>query len=131
MILPQEIENALLGAEGKALATYSQTEGVNVVPVSSVRIIDGKVILVDYFFGQTLRNIKTNPEVALAFWSGFNGYRIKASVQYKTEGEIFDEVVAWIKETIPSRVMRGGLVLEAVAIFDISAGDEAGKEVLE
>src|SRR3989338_9213380 len=129
MEIPIEVEQALLEAEAKALATYSAVEGVSVVPVSSVRLIDGKVVLVNYFFGQTVRNIEENPDVALSFWSGLSGYRIKAKAAYETEGEVFDEVVGWIKETIPSRVVKGVLVLTPIALFDISAGAEAGKQV--
>ncbi len=129
MQIPIGVEQALLEAEAKALATYSAVEGVSVVPVSSVRVIDGKVVLVNYFFGQTVRNIEENPDVALSFWSGLSGYRIKAKAAYETEGEVFDEVVGWIKETIPSRVVKGVLILETIAVFDISAGPEAGKQV--
>ena len=78
MQIPLEAEQALLEAEAKALATYSEADGVSVVPVSSVRVIGGNVVLVNYFFGQTVRNIEENPDVALTFWSGLSGYRIKA-----------------------------------------------------
>jgi predicted pyridoxine 5'-phosphate oxidase superfamily flavin-nucleotide-binding protein len=120
---------ALVQAEGKALATYSKEEGVSVVPVSSVRVIDGKVVLVNYFFGQTVRNIEESPDVALTFWTGLKGYRIKATAEHQTAGAVFDEVVGWIKETIPSRVVKGVLILTPVAVYDISAGAEAGKKV--
>lgn len=124
-----EVQQALLDAEAKALATYCEADGVSVVPVSSVRVVDDKVILVNYFFGQTVKNIEANPNVALTFWSGLSGYRIKAKATYKTEGEIFDEVVGWIKDTLPTRVVKGVLVLEPVVLYDISAGPEAGKMV--
>lgn len=129
MQIPIEVEQALLNAEAKALATYSETDGVNVVPVSSVRVIGNNVVLVNYFFGQTVRNIEENPDVALTFWSGLSGYRIKAKAEYQTKGDIFDEVVGWIKDTLPTRVVKGVVVLKTVAIFDISAGAEAGKKV--
>jgi uncharacterized protein len=129
MRITPEAEVALLKAEGKALATYSKAEGVSVVPVSSVRVMDNKIVLVNYFFGQTVCNIEENPDVALTFWTGLKGYRIKATAKHQTEGSIFDEVVGWIKETIPSRVVKGVLILTPVAVYDISAGSEAGKKV--
>ncbi len=129
MKITTEVQTALLQAEGKALATYSETDGINVVPVSSVRVVDDKVVLVNYFFGQTVKNIEENPEVALTFWSGLSGYRIKATAVYKDEGEVFDMVTAWIKETIPSRVVKGVLILEPTAVYDISAGAEAGRKI--
>lgn len=129
MQIPLEAEQALLEAEAKALATYSEADGVSVVPVSSVRVIGGNVVLVNYFFGQTVRNIEENPDVALTFWSGLSGYRIKAKAKYETEGEVFDEVVGWVKDTLPTRVVKGVVILKPVALFDISAGAEAGKKV--
>lgn len=129
MQIPLAVEQALLEAEAKALATYSKAEGVSVVPVSSVRMIGGNVVLVNYFFGQTMRNIEENPDVALTFWSGLAGYRIKAKAEYKTKGEVFDEVVGWIKDTQPTRTVKGVLLLKPVALFDISAGEGAGKKV--
>lgn len=130
MKIATEVQTALLQAEGKALATYSETDGINVVPVSSVKVVDDKVVLVNYFFGQTIRNIEENLEVALTFWSGLAGYRLKATVEHKTEGEVFDLVTAWIKETIPGRVVKGVLILEPTALYDISAGAEAGKRIV-
>jgi predicted pyridoxine 5'-phosphate oxidase superfamily flavin-nucleotide-binding protein len=129
MILDTIVEKALLEAEGKALATYSDDYGVSVVPVSSVRIIAGKVVLVNYFLGQTLLNIETNKEVALTFWSGLKGYRIKATAVHETTGPVFAEVVDWIRETIPGRVVKGVLILQPSAVYDIGAGPEAGKLV--
>jgi predicted pyridoxine 5'-phosphate oxidase superfamily flavin-nucleotide-binding protein len=129
MQIPLAVEQALLEAEAKALATYSSADGVSVVPVSSVRVIGGKIVLVNYFFGQTLRNIEENPDVAMTFWSGLSGYRIKAKAEYKTKGEVFDEVVGWIQETLPTRVVKGVVILTPTALFDISAGPEAGKRV--
>ncbi len=129
MKIATEVQTALLQAEGKALATYSAESGINVVPVSSVKVVDDKVVLVNYFFGQTVKNVEENPEVALTFWSGLAGYRLKAKAEHQTEGEVFDLVTSWIKETIPSRVVRGVLVLEPTALYDISAGAGAGKRV--
>jgi hypothetical protein len=129
MQIPIEVEQALLEAEAKALATYSEADGVSVVPVSSVRVIGGKIVLVNYFFGQTVRNIEENPDVALTFWSGLSGYRLKAKATYETEGDVFDEVVGWIKDTLPTRVVKGVVILAPTALFDISAGPEAGKQV--
>ncbi len=124
-----EVQQALLDAEAKALATYSEANGVSVVPVSSVRVMDGKVVLVNYFFGQTVRNIEANPDVALTFWSGLSGYRIKAKATYETKGDVFDEVVGWIKDTLPTRVVKGVLILEPTVLYEISAGAEAGKVI--
>lgn len=131
MKLPQNFVDFLLQAEGKALATMGSESGVHVVPVSSVRVVGDEIVLVNYFFGQTLKNIEENPEVALSCWTGLSGYQVKAKARHETTGELFDEVVAWIEETIPGRVVKGVLILTPTKMFDVSAGANAGKEIVE
>ncbi len=121
MKIPEQCIDILLQADGKALATYSPEAGLHVVPVSSIKVVGDTIVLVNYFFGQTLKNLEENPHVSLAAWKGLEGYQIKATAEYKTEGEIFVDVVAWIKETIPSRVVKGVLLLTPTKITDVSA----------
>ncbi len=120
----------LLHAEAKALATKSSAGEVNVVPVSTLKMVGDEILLVNYFFGQTLENIQSNPEVALAYWKGLEGYQLKAVARYETTGALFDEVVMWIKEILPSRVVKGIVILTPQSVRDISADAErAGKVV--
>ncbi len=131
MKISENCHEMLLNAEGKALATYSQETGVHVVPISSIKVDGDNIILVNYFFGATLRNINNDPHVALAAWIGLKGYQIKATAIEEKEGERFEAVVKWIAETIPGWVVKSILVLTPTRIFDVSAGAEAGKEVFE
>jgi uncharacterized protein len=131
MKISEFCRDILQTADGKALATYSPHGGVNVVPVSSLRLADDTIILVNYFFSKTLANIQENPAVALAAWKGLKGCQIKATAVYETEGNRFDSVVSWIAETIPGRVVHGILVLTPTKCYDVSAGAEAGKELGE
>lgn len=131
MKISENCREMLLNAEGKALATYSSETGVHVVPVSSIRVEEDKIILVNYFFGATLRNINYDPHVALSAWIGLKGYQIKGTVVEEKEGERYEAVVKWIEETIPGRVVKSILVLTPMRVFDVSAGLDAGKEVFE
>ncbi len=119
MKLSEEITNVLLHAEAKALATMSNND-INVVPVSSVKVVDNKIWLIDYFFDKTRKNCKTNPKVALTFWIGLRGYQIKATTKYITEGNDFDTATNWIAKTHPNRLVNGLLILTADEVFDIS-----------
>ncbi len=121
------ITSFLLQADAKALATTSKEGTINVVPVSSIKIEDGKIILVNYFMEKTLENILSNTAVALVAWSKMIGYQIKGSAEYYTSGDVFDRVVAWIKETIPSRIVKGVIVITPTEIHDI-APDKKTKE---
>lgn len=129
MSLAKIYSDILLNADGKALATYGPA-GLNVVPVSTVKINGEKIILVNYFFNKTLINIKDNPEVTLACWKGLEGYQIKCQARYESEGEVFDEIKAWVRDILPDRVVKGIVVLSPTAVFDITASSvQAGKQV--
>lgn len=129
MKLTQNITTMILNAESKALAT-NNSDTLNVVPVSTVKVIDDQIILVNYFLGKTLKNIQQNPHVSLACWSGFEGYQIKGHVEHVVSGELFDTMVSWVKEILPHRVVKGILILTPEEIFDISADrDRAGMKL--
>jgi uncharacterized pyridoxamine 5'-phosphate oxidase family protein len=119
MKLPQESISILLNAEAKALATV-WNDDINVIPVSSVKVVENEIWLINYFFGKTLTNIKQNPNVAFTFWKGLKGYQVKAKTNYLTEGEKFKKAVDWISKIHPNRIVKGLLVLNTIAVFDIS-----------
>lgn len=131
MKLPILCEEFILQAEAKALATFSHQSGVHVVPVSTIKIMEGEIVLVNYFMGQTLKNLQENPEVSLVCWKGLVGYQIKATARAEENGELFDSIVSWVKTILPERIVKGIVVLTPTAVFDISAdAEKAGKEVL-
>jgi len=117
--LSKEAIQILLNAEAKALATV-YNNAINVVPVSSVKIVDNKIWLIDYFFDKTLSNIQQNNKVALTFWVGLRGYQIKANTTYMVEGIAFDTATKWIAKIHPNRIVKGLLILEIQEIYDIS-----------
>lgn len=128
--MEKHVEEFILSADSKALATISSSGVLNVVPVSSVRIFDGKIVLVNYFMDKTFENITTNNQVAFVAWSKMIGYQVKGTVEYKDSGEIFENVVSWIKETIPSRVVKGVLIISPTETHDV-APDKKTKEHFE
>lgn len=118
--IDHRIENFLLKAESKALATLSLGGVINVVPVSTITIKDGKIILVNYFMEKTLENIISNKNVSLVAWTKMMGYQIKGTIEYITEGDVFDEVVVWVKEILPDRLVKGIIAITPVEVFDIA-----------
>lgn len=127
--MEKHIENFILSADSKAFATYSD-QGINVVPVSSLKVVDGNIWLINYFMDKTLSNIERNPEVSLVCWRKMMGYQIKGSVSYKTEGEDFDEAVKWIKSILPDRVVKGLIILKPKEIYDVSPTKDTKEKFL-
>ena len=116
-------------ASAKALATQGP-EDVNVVPVSMIRVNNDSIWLFDFFMEKTAQNIKANPVVSLTAWTGMNGVQLKGETQYLTEGETFDESVAWCHTQNPDRVVKGLIVFKPKEIFDISPGGAYREEDL-
>lgn len=130
MQISQKVADVIKTAKSKALAT-SGNEGINVVPVSMIRVNDDSIWLFDFFMAKTTSNIKTNPAVGLACWTGMTGIQIKANAEYLVEGELFAEAVSWVKGENPDRVVKGLLILTPTQICDISPGGVFCSEDLE
>lgn len=128
MIIEKNIEDFILSADAKALATYG--DDINLVPVSSVKIVDGNIWLINYFMDKTLANILINNKVAFVCWRKMMGYQIKGTVAYKTSGEEFEQAVSWIKELLPERVVLGLLIVTPEQIYDISPTKDTEQKFL-
>ena len=120
MKLPDDVTDMVLTADAKALSTIMEN-AAHVVPVSTVKMVDNEIMLVNYFMGQTLKNIQANSRVSLTCWKGLNGYQIKATAAYLTEGDLFNKTVIWIREILPTRVVKGLLLLTPYEVYDVSA----------
>ncbi len=115
---PQVIEG-ILQADSKAFATNGK-HGINVVPVSTIRIVDNKILLMNYFLGKTLDNIAENPQIALSCWKGLSGYQIKGTALYVVAGDIFKEAKEWVEKNVSNRTLKGLLVITPENVYDIS-----------
>lgn len=113
------IEKFILNAPSKALATYGKY-GLNVIPVSSLKVVEEEIWLINYFMDKTLENTKENKDVALVCWNKMFGYQVKGKIEYFENGEKFDQAVSWIKEILPDRTVKGLLILKPKEIFDIA-----------
>lgn len=117
--MEKHIENFVVSADSKAFATYSD-HTINVVPVSSIKIVEGNIWLINYFMDKTLSNIEKNPEASLVCWRKMMGYQIKGQISYETHGSNFNQAVDWIKSILPDRVVKGLIILKPKEIYDIS-----------
>lgn len=128
-MIEQHIEQFIVSADSKALAT-SADGNINVVPVSSIKVVDGKIWLINYFMNKTAENVIKNADIALVCWSGMMGYQIKGKASYVTEGADFDNAAAWIKEILPERIVKGLIIIDPKEVFDIAPGLDTTKQLL-
>tara|TARA_B100001989_G_C24318897_1_gene354173 strand:+ start:21 stop:437 length:417 start_codon:yes stop_codon:yes gene_type:complete len=116
--LSTTIKSLLENASAKALATNGP-EGINVVPVSMIRVNSDSIWLFDFFMNKTKNNLAADGQVALAAWTDMTGVQIKAEVTYLSAGAEFEEAAAWVETQNPERVTKGLLVLKPTAIYDV------------
>lgn len=108
-------------ASAKAFATTGP-EGINVVPVSMIRVLESDIWLFDFFMDKTVRNSSASPTCALTAWTDMQGIQLKGDVTYLTDGALYDEAVVWVRSQNPERIVKGLLIIKPTAVFDISPG---------
>lgn len=79
---------------------------------------------------KTLDNLLDNKFVSLVAWSKMIGYQVKGPAEYLTAGLIFDEMVAWIKDTLPERLVKGVIIITPSDIYDIAPNKNSDQVLL-
>ena len=122
--LSEELKQVLLDAEAaKALATVGPC-GLNVAAVSSIKLVDDTIWLVDYFMNKTRKNIQATQQASLVAWSGLASYQVRAAVTYHTKGAVYVRACKWVQQIHPERAVQGVLVLTPEEVFDASITDK-------
>ena len=118
-----------------AVLSTSSRDGVpNAVPVGAKKIVGPETVLIsDQFFGKTLANLKANPQAALTFWKGREGYQLKGSITIEVSGPLFEETSRWIAEARKKKgfpmACKGVVLLHIEKIFGVSSGPKAGRQL--
>lgn len=115
------------------LATCADREP-NVVPVAFKDVTDdGKLVVGDVFLETTLNNIKANDgKIAISVYDAQNleGYQIKGTAQYVTEGEIVDTFKAMVEEMFNgAATAKGALIITPEKVIVTTPGADNKKEI--
>lgn len=108
------------------LATCANGEP-NVVPVAFKDVTEkGKLVVGDVFLETTLNNIRTNNgKIALSVYDAKNleGYQIKGSAEYVSEGDIVDTFKAMVEKMFNGVVTaKGALIITPEKIIVTTPG---------
>ena len=113
------------------LGTYSDEP--NAVPVAFKDVTDDGVLLVgDVFLDQTLKNIEANGKICVSTCDAqtMEGYQIKGSAEYLSEGEIVDTFKKAVEEMFNgAATAKGALKITAEKIIVTTPGPD-NKKVL-
>jgi uncharacterized protein len=115
------------------VATASKDGLPNVVPMTFVKTLDDSAVLIaDNFMDKGARNLEENPHVALCVWDleTSRAYQVKGTAEVYRTGSLFDETVAWVKETKPDIATRAAVVVRVTNVFVCHSGPDRGKDVV-
>ncbi len=115
------------------LATCADGEP-NVVPVAFKDVTeDGKLVVGDVFLETTLKNIKANSgRIAISAYDAqsLEGYQIKGTAEYVTEGEVVDAFKAMVEKMFSGAASaKGALVITPQKVIVTTPGAENKKEL--
>lgn len=115
------------------LATCSAGEP-NVVPVAFKDVTeDGKLLVGDVFLDTTLKNIQSNGgRIAISAYDAqsLQGYQIKGTAEYVTEGEVVDTFKAMVEKMFNgAATAKGALVITPEKVIVTTPGADNKKEL--
>lgn len=113
------------------LATYSDEP--NAVPVAFKDITsDGKLIVGDVFMDKTLKNVNLNGKIAVSASSAetMEGYQIKGTAEYITEGEVVDTFKKVVSDMFKGALTaKGALIITPEKVIVTTPGPDNKKEL--
>ena len=123
----------LLKAAMWDLATCAGGEP-NVVPVAFKDVTeDGKLLVGDVFLETTLKNLQANGgKIAISVYDAatLEGYQIKGTAQYLTEGEIVNTFKAMVEAMFKgAATAKGALVITPEKVIVTTPGADNKKEL--
>ena len=106
----------------------------NVVPVAVKDITeDGKLIIGDVFLETTLRNLEENDgKIAVSAYDAksFEGYQIKGTAKYITEGKIVDNFKTAVEKMFNgAATAKGALIITPSKVIITSPGSDNKNEI--
>ena len=106
----------------------------NVVPVAFKDVTeDGKLVVGDVFLETTLKNIKANDgRIAVSAYDAqsLEGYQIKGTAEYVTEGEIVNTFKAMVEKMFNgAATAKGALIITPQKVIVTTPGAENKKEL--
>lgn len=115
------------------LATCADGEP-NVVPVAFKDVTEeGKLVIGDVFLETTLKNIQANGgKIAISAYDAqsLEGYQIKGTAEYVTEGEVVDTFKAMVEKMFNgAATAKGALVITVSKVIVTTPGEDNKKEI--
>lgn len=122
--LPDSVRQAWENREGPAILATVTPEGVpNIIYVAAISAIfspgDDRLVVADNYFDKTRKNILAGSPGAMLFMdTEGKACQVKGTIEYHTEGEIFDDMKSWNSPKHP------GVAAAALRVEEVYCGAE-------
>jgi uncharacterized protein len=113
--LPPEVRQAWENRVGPAILATVNPDGVpNVIYVTCVgKFGEERLLVADNYFDKTRQNVLSGSHGAMLFQSeNGDAYQVKGSLEYHTEGELFDHMKTWNPPQHPGHAVAVLLIEE-------------------
>ena len=105
----------------------------NVVPVGFKDVTeDGKLVIGDVFMETTMKNVAANGRVAISAYNAqtMEGYQVKGSAVYVTEGEVVEKFKALAAELFHGAcTAKGAVIVTPERVIVTAPGPDNKKEL--
>ncbi|WP_320047589.1 hypothetical protein [uncultured Ilyobacter sp.] len=131
MKMPENVTNLLNDNGASKVLTTVSMDGIpySIVVGSTMAPNAETICAAEILMKKTAKNLGTNKNIAILAVKEKESYLVNATVvERQTEGELFDAVSAELKKI--SMAMTGLWIFKPTAIFDQSAGPNAGTQIL-
>jgi len=131
--LNQEAEDVLARMKVIPVATASRDGSPNVVPMTSVKVVDDSALLIaDNYMDKGAKNLEKNPQVAVSVWDTETkrAFQIKGTAEILRSGPIFDETVSWVTGLKPHLTTKAAVVLRIAHVYVCQPGLDLGRDVV-
>ncbi|MBN3037548.1 MAG: pyridoxamine 5'-phosphate oxidase family protein [Candidatus Diapherotrites archaeon] len=131
-MIPEQAKELFERQDIAAFGTADANGAPNVCAVFWKRIVSADTVLIlDNFFKQTKQNLEENDKVCISFWdtSTEEGYKLKGTATYHTEGPVFEQGREWMQSKNPDRTPRGVVEVKVEEVFTIKPCERAGERL--
>jgi len=129
MELTNEMINGIKNNDLFFLATCSNEQIPNVVPIKYLKLIENnKVLIIDKFMKKTKQNILNNSNVSFVVKEArYCPFQFKGKATIYTEGHYFNEAIKILKNHKP----KSALVMEIKEVYSLNSKDRPGELILK
>ena len=115
--LPEEVSRAWDDRKGPIIFSTVDKEGIpNAIYATCVSRYDKETLVIaNNFFSKTIENINAgSPGSILFITKKGDAYQVKGSIEYHTDGAVFEDMKTWNPEKHPG---HGATALKVEAVF--------------